>query len=143
MELHSSERVLATYGDGVANINIKRLLSFHELHGKLATLSAVRPPARFGYLDMANGQVLHFGEKNQSDSGWINGGYFVLEPQVSGYIESDMEPFETGALPKLAEAAELMAFEHDGFWQPMDTLREKQDLEKLAQGGNPPWLINI
>jgi glucose-1-phosphate cytidylyltransferase len=143
MELHSSERVLATYGDGVANINIKRLLSFHELHGKLATLSAVRPPARFGYLDMANGQVMHFGEKNQSDAGWINGGYFVLEPQVSGYIESDVEPFEMGALPKLAEAGELMAFEHDGFWQPMDTLREKRDLEKLAQDGNPPWLINI
>jgi glucose-1-phosphate cytidylyltransferase len=143
MELHSSERVLATYGDGVANIKINRLLSFHELHGKLATLSAVRPPARFGYLDMANGQVMHFGEKNQSDAGWINGGYFVLEPQVSGYIESDVEPFETGALPRLAEAGELMAFEHDGFWQPMDTLREKRDLEKLAQDGNPPWLINI
>jgi glucose-1-phosphate cytidylyltransferase len=143
MELQSRERVLATYGDGVANINIKKLLSFHELHGKLATLSAVRPPARFGYLDIANGQVLHFGEKNQSDAGWINGGYFVLEPQVSGYIESDVEPFETGALPKLAEEGELMAFEHDGFWQPMDTLREKQDLEKLAQDGNPPWLINI
>ncbi len=143
MDLYSKERVFATYGDGVGNINIKKLLSFHELHGKLATLSAVRPPARFGYLDMANGQIMHFGEKNQSDAGWINGGYFVLEPQVSGYIKSDVEPFETGALPKLAEAGELMAFEHDGFWQPMDTLREKQDLEKLAQDGNPPWLINI
>jgi glucose-1-phosphate cytidylyltransferase len=143
MELHSNERVLATYGDGVGNINIKKLLSFHERHGKLATLSAVRPPARFGYLDMNNGQVVHFGEKNQSDAGWINGGYFVLEPQVTGYIRSDSDPFEVGALPSLAKSNELMAFEHVGFWQPMDTLREKQDLEKLAQDGNPPWLIGI
>ena len=143
MELHSNERVLATYGDGVGNINIKKLLSFHELHGKFATLSAVRPPARFGYLDINHGQVMHFGEKNQSDAGWINGGYIVLEPQVKGYIRSDSEPFEVGALPKLAKVGELMAFEHDGFWQPMDTLREKLDLEKLSQDGEPPWLIGI
>jgi glucose-1-phosphate cytidylyltransferase len=143
MDLYPGERMLATYGDGVGNINIKYLLAFHESHGKLATLTAVRPPARFGYLDIINGQVLHFGEKNQSKAGWINGGYFVLESQVSGYIDSSSEPFETGALPKLASEGELMAFEHDGFWQPMDTLREKQDLEKLAHEGNPPWLINI
>jgi glucose-1-phosphate cytidylyltransferase len=143
MDLYPGERMLATYGDGVGNINIKYLLAFHESHGKLATLTAVRPPARFGYLDIINGQVLHFGEKNQSNAGWINGGYFVLESQVSGYIDSSSEPFETGALPKLASEGELMAFEHDGFWQPMDTLREKQDLEKLAHEGNPPWLINI
>jgi glucose-1-phosphate cytidylyltransferase len=92
---------------------------------------------------MNNGQVVHFGEKNQSDAGWINGGYFVLEPQVTGYIRSDSDPFEVGALPSLAKSNELMAFEHVGFWQPMDTLREKQDLEKLAQDGNPPWLIGI
>jgi glucose-1-phosphate cytidylyltransferase len=143
MDLYPGERMLATYGDGVGNINIKHLLTFHESHGKLATLTAVRPPARFGYLDMINGQVLHFGEKNQSDAGWINGGYFVLEPQVSGYIKTASEPFEIGALPKLAGEGELMAFEHGGFWQPMDTLREKQDLEKLAHEGNPPWLIDI
>ncbi len=143
MDLHPGMRMLATYGDGVGNINIKELIAFHDSHGKLATLTAVRPPARFGYLDMAKGQVLHFGEKNQSDAGWINGGYFVLEPQVSDYIKSDSEPFETGALPKLAGEGELMAFEHGGFWQPMDTLREKQDLEKLAHEGNPPWLIDI
>jgi glucose-1-phosphate cytidylyltransferase len=92
---------------------------------------------------MSNGQVQHFGEKNQSDAGWINGGYFVLEPQVSEYVKSSLEPFETGALPKLAIEGELMAFEHQGFWQPMDTLREKQDLENLANQGNPPWLIGI
>jgi glucose-1-phosphate cytidylyltransferase len=143
MEFYPGERVLATYGDGVGNINIKALLSFHNSHGKLATLTAVRPPARFGYLGMSNGQVEHFGEKNQSDAGWINGGYFVLDPQVSSYVNSPSEPFETGALPKLASEGELMAFEHGGFWQPMDTLREKQDLEKLAREGNPPWLIDI
>ncbi len=143
MDLYPGERVLATYGDGVGNININDLLTFHDTHGKLATLTAVRPPARFGYLGMSNGQVQHFGEKNQSDAGWINGGYFVLEPQVSEYVKSTSEPFETGALPKLAIEGELMAFEHQGFWQPMDTLREKQDLENLASQGNPPWLIGI
>lgn len=143
MDLYPGERVLATYGDGVGNVNIKDLLTFHESHGKIATLTAVRPPARFGYLDMVNGEVVHFGEKNQSDAGWINGGYFVLESPVSNYITSSSEPFETGALPRLAKEGELMAFEHGGFWQPMDTLREKEDLEKLAHEGNPPWLSNI
>jgi glucose-1-phosphate cytidylyltransferase len=143
MNLYPGERVLATYGDGVGNINIKHLLAFHESHGKMATLTAVRPPARFGYLDMVNGEVVHFGEKNQSDAGWINGGYFVLESAVSKYITNSSEPFETGALPRLAREGELMAFEHGGFWQPMDTLREKQDLQKLAHEGNPPWLLNI
>jgi glucose-1-phosphate cytidylyltransferase len=143
MELFPGERLLATYGDGVGNINLKELMTFHDSHGKFATLTAVRPPARFGYLEISNGQVQHFGEKNQSNAGWINGGYFALEPQVFSYIQSNSEPFETGALPKLASEGELMAFEHSGFWQPMDTLREKQDLEKLAKEGNPPWLIDI
>jgi glucose-1-phosphate cytidylyltransferase len=143
MELYPGERVLATYGDGVGNVNIKDLVAFHESHKKMATLTAVRPPARFGYLSMENGAVVHFGEKNQSDAGWINGGYFVLESVVSEYITTGSEPFETGALPRLANEGELMAFEHSGFWQPMDTLREKQDLEKLAHEGNPPWLFNI
>ena len=143
MEMHPGERVLATYGDGLGNINIGKLLAFHEVHGKLATLSAVRPPARFGYLDTANGQVVHFGEKNQSHAGWINVGFFVLEPEVMNYVQSSSEPFEVGALPRLTSEGQLMAFEHDGFWQPMDTLREKQDLEKLAQEGTPPWLIGI
>jgi glucose-1-phosphate cytidylyltransferase len=143
MDLFPGERILATYGDGVGNININKLIAFHNSHGKLATLTAVRPPARFGYLGMENGQVLHFGEKNQSDAGWINGGYFVLESKVAGYINFNSEPFETGALPRLAVEGELMAFEHYGFWQPMDTLREKHDLEKLVQEGNPPWLIDI
>jgi glucose-1-phosphate cytidylyltransferase len=143
MELHRGETVLATYGDGVGNINVKNLLTFHESHGKLATLTAVRPPARFGYLDLKNGNVLHFGEKNQSATGWINGGFFVLEPGVSDLIHSLDEPFETGALPRLVNQANLMAFNHEGFWQPMDTLREKEDLSNLAKQPTPPWLMEI
>jgi glucose-1-phosphate cytidylyltransferase len=143
MEIYPGERVLATYGDGVGNINVKKLLTFHESHGKMATLTAVRPPARFGYLDLNNGCVLHFGEKNQSATGWINGGFFVLEPGVSDLIESLDEPFETGALPRLVNQANLMAFNHEGFWQPMDTLREKEDLSNLARQATPPWLIGI
>ena len=134
------ERVMATYGDGLANVSIGTLLSFHERNRKLATLTAVRPPARFGYLQSENGIVTHFGEKNQSDEGWINGGFFVLEPGVETYVESNSEPFETGALPRLVKNRELMSYHHEGFWQPMDTLREKRDLSKYAQETPPPWL---
>jgi glucose-1-phosphate cytidylyltransferase len=143
MDLNPGEKILATYGDGIGNIDVKKLLKFHDAHGKLATLTAVRPPARFGYLDTKDGQVIHFGEKNQSDAGWINGGFFVLEPNVSAYIHAISEPFEIGALPRLANEGELMAYEHSGFWQPMDTLREKHDLEELAREENPPWLREI
>lgn len=134
------ERVMATYGDGLANVSVGTLLSFHERNRKLATLTAVRPPARFGYLHSENGIVTHFGEKNQSDEGWINGGFFVLEPGVETYVESNSEPFETGALPRLVKNRELMSYQHEGFWQPMDTLREKRDLSKYAQETPPPWL---
>lgn len=140
MELYPKERMFATYGDGVGNINVNELLIFHNSHGKLATLTAVHPPARFGYLDIADGLVRHFGEKNQSDAGWINGGFFVVEPEVSSLVKSYDEPFETGAIPKLVLDGELMSYQHEGFWQPMDTLREKQDLEKLASLPIPPWL---
>jgi glucose-1-phosphate cytidylyltransferase len=143
MDLYPGERILATYGDGLGNIELKKLISFHQTHNKLATLTAVRPPARFGYLGMSDGQVNHFGEKNQSDAGWINGGFFVLEPAVVDYVTDFFEPFETGALPKLANEGQLMAYEHFGFWQPMDTLREKHDLERLAQNLVPPWLNGI
>ena len=143
MDLNPGQKILATYGDGIGNIDVKKLLKFHDAHGKLATLTAVRPPARFGYLDTKDGQVIHFGEKNQSEAGWINGGFFVLEPNVSAYIHAISEPFEIGALPRLANEGELMAYEHNGFWQPMDTLREKHDLEELAREGNPPWLREI
>lgn len=140
MEFIGDEKVMATYGDGLANVNIHQLIKFHELHAKKATLTAVRPPARFGYLELDGSSVIHFGEKNQSDVGWINGGFFILNPEVSNYVGSYIEPFETGALPALAEEGELEAFQHSGFWQPMDTLREKMDLEKLSKELVPPWL---
>jgi glucose-1-phosphate cytidylyltransferase len=143
MKTFPGERIIATYGDGLANIDIKTLLAFHESHGKLATVTAVRPPARFGYLNIERNRVNHFGEKNQSDAGWINGGFFVLEPGVVNYISDDMEPFESGALPRLVTEDNLMAYMHEGFWQPMDTLREKQDLAKFAMQDPPPWLERI
>jgi glucose-1-phosphate cytidylyltransferase len=140
MESISNERVLATYGDGLANINLKQLLHFHEMNGLLGTVTAVRPPARFGVLESSNGLVTKFGEKSQTDAGWINGGFFVLEPKVSTLISGESEPFETGALPRLVASQQLAAFHHENFWQPMDTLREKQDLEKFALEQTPPWL---
>jgi glucose-1-phosphate cytidylyltransferase len=140
MKAFPGERVIATYGDGLANVSIKRLLEFHEAHGKLATVTAVHPPARFGHLHIEGSQVTHFGEKNQSDAGWINGGYFVLEPEVAEYVFHDNEPFETNALPRLVEGNELMAYHHYGFWQPMDTLREKNELSVMAKESPPPWL---
>jgi glucose-1-phosphate cytidylyltransferase len=140
MELIPGERVFATYGDGLGNVNLKQLLHMHEMNGLLGTVTAVRPPARFGVLESSNGLVVKFGEKNQTDAGWINGGFFVLESKVSELIGGDLEPFETGALPKMVASQQLAAFHHQGFWHPMDTLREKQDLEKYASERIPPWL---
>jgi len=140
MEKLPGERIIATYGDGLANVNIGKLVEFHERQEKFATITAVRPPARFGVLKSDNGIVTHFGEKDQTDAGWINGGFFVLEPQVRDYIKGVKEPFETGALPRLVAEEQLAAFHHNGFWKPMDTLREKLDLEKFAQSPTPPWL---
>ena len=140
MKTLPGERVIATYGDGLANISIKKLLAFHNSHGKLASVTAVRPPARFGYMKIDKNKVTHFGEKNQSDEGWINGGFFVLEPKVNDFVESVNEPFESGALVRLAKESQLMAYHHEGFWQPMDTLREKKELEKDAQLATPSWL---
>jgi glucose-1-phosphate cytidylyltransferase len=139
MIANPGETIIATYGDGLANVSIKKLIEFHKSHGKLATVTAVRPPARFGYLDIDGDKVANFGEKNQSDAGWINGGFFVLEPQVVDYIKGDFEPFEVGALPQLASEGQLMAYHHDGFWQPMDTLRDKHLLENLWNDGKAPW----
>ena len=140
MKTIPNEKVIATYGDGLANISVLKLLAFHDSHGKLATVTAVRPPARFGYMKIENNVVTHFGEKNQSDEGWINGGFFVLEPTVANYVKSLEEPFESGALVRLANESELIANYHEGFWQPMDTLREKKELEKEAMLTVPPWL---
>ena len=143
LEFIGPEQVFATYGDGLGNINLSNLLSFHNQQGRLATVTAVRPPARFGLLESSNGLVTNFTEKNQADGGWINGGFFVLEPDVKDYILQDMEPFETGALPKLVSDTNLSAYHHEGFWQPMDTLREKQELAKMALSGKPPWLSDF
>ena len=140
MKTLMQEKVIATYGDGLANVSVKKLLDFHSAHGKLATVTAVRPPARFGYMKIENNKVTHFGEKNQADEGWINGGFFVLDPKVANYVESINEPFETGALVRLANESNLMAYHHKGFWQPMDTLREKRELEKEALLKTPSWL---
>lgn len=143
MKVVPGERVFATYGDGLGNVSLKALIDFHEHQGKLATVTAVRPPARFGVLESENGVVTRFGEKNQADSGWINGGFFLLQPEVQKYVYDLSEPFESGALPRLVEERQLMSFHHNGFWQPMDTLREKQDLEKLAKIIIPPWLHGL
>ena len=140
METLPGERIIVTYGDGLANVPIAKLLDFHVNHGRLATVTAVRPPARFGYLNFEGSLVTHFGEKKQSDTGWINGGFFVLEPEVVSYIHSSDEPFEIGALPRLVLEKQLMAFHHDDFWQPMDTLRERNELAELAKESIPPWL---
>jgi glucose-1-phosphate cytidylyltransferase len=135
-----NEQFMATYGDGLANINVRKLINFHKVHTKLATITSVRPPARFGYLKMEENKVVEFGEKNQSDAGWINGGFFVLEPSIIEFIKHKNEPLESGALTRLTEIGQLMAFRHEGFWQPMDTLREKRELEKYANLPKPPWL---
>jgi glucose-1-phosphate cytidylyltransferase len=140
MKTLPKDKVIATYGDGLANISVKKLLDFHNSHGKLASVTAVRPPARFGYMKIENNLVTHFGEKKQSDEGWINGGFFVLDPQVADYVESIDEPFETGALVRLSNESNLMAYHHEGFWQPMDTLREKKELEIEASLETPAWL---
>lgn len=143
LELIGNERAFATYGDGLGNVNINQLLEFHINQGRIATVTAVRPPARFGLMESSNGLVTSFTEKNQAHAGWINGGFFVLEPEVKDYIKSDMEAFETGALPRIVSEKKLSAYHHSDFWQPMDTLREKQELSKLALKPNPPWLIGL
>jgi glucose-1-phosphate cytidylyltransferase len=133
-------RFLATYGDGLANVDLERLIQQHEYYDFTATLTAVRPPARFGVVEIENGHVSHFGEKLQADSGWINGGFFVLNREVAEYIHSDLEPFESGALPRLASLGKLGGYEHFGFWKPMDTLREKIEFQDLASIDPWPWI---
>lgn len=131
---------LLTYGDGLGDVDITALLAFHKSHGKLATITAVRPPARFGGLEFAGDQVVRFSEKPQIGEGWINGGFMVFEPEVLDYITGDDSILERGPLESLAKAGQLMAFRHDGFWQPMDTLREKHLLEELWRSGRAPWV---
>ena len=128
-----------TYGDGLANVDIAKLIQFHEKHGKLATITAVQPPGRYGALNLKDDLVTGFFEKPKGDGGWINGGFFVLSPKCIDYIDSDDMAWELDPLNKIASQADLMAYEHEGFWQPMDTLREKNFLEELWESGEAPW----
>jgi glucose-1-phosphate cytidylyltransferase len=128
-----------TYGDGVASIDIGQLTRFHLSHGKHATVTAVQPPGRYGALALEGAAVRGFIEKPRGDGGWINGGFFVLSPKCLEHVEGDHTVWEDGPLNSLAQAGELMAFEHDGFWQPMDTLRDKVHLEQLWASGKAPW----
>ncbi len=139
--VRDDEAFCFTYGDGVGSMNISATVAFHKSHGKAATLTATFPPGRFGALDINEGQVLNFKEKPKGDGAMINGGFFVLSPQVLDYLEGDSTVWEQGPLMSLAEQGQLMAFEHTGFWQPMDTLHDKNLLEKLWQSGNTPWKI--
>ena len=143
LKYFSEQPFLVTYGDGLGNVKIKDLLDFHNSNGKLATVTAVRPPARFGVLESVNGLVTHFGEKRQTDAGWINGGFMIFESGVSKYLGELSDPLETTTLPNLVDDRELAAFHHYGFWQPMDTLREKNDLAKLTELKPPPWLMGL
>jgi glucose-1-phosphate cytidylyltransferase len=135
------DTALVTWGDGVADINIPRLLEFHRAHGKLATMTAVRPPARYGHLELKGDRITHFTEKPQIGEGWINGAFFVLEPAVLDYIEGDDVMFEHAPLSRLAEDGQLMAYRHESFWQCMDTMREKQLLTSYWQSGHAPWKL--
>ena len=128
-----------TYGDGVSSVDISKLIEFHNSHGNLATMSAVQPPGRFGALDLKGTQINSFLEKPQGDGGWINGGFFVLNPKVLDLIDGDETLWEKQPLERLAKMGQLSAFFHSGFWQPMDTLRDKNHLEELWSSGNPPW----
>jgi glucose-1-phosphate cytidylyltransferase len=139
--LNDDDAFCFTYGDGVGDINIRDTIDFHRQHGKLATLMAVTPPGRFGALDIQTKQVVGFKEKPQGDGAMINGGFFVLSPEVLKHIEGDQMIWEQEPMRKLAEDRQLMAYEHNGFWQPMDTLRDKQCLEELWATGKAPWKV--
>jgi glucose-1-phosphate cytidylyltransferase len=132
---------MMTYGDGLADVDLRGLVAFHRAHGKLATVTAVRPPARFGGLVFEGDRVVEFTEKPQAGEGWINGGFFVLEPAALDYIAGDETIWERQPLEKLALDGQLMAFRHEGFWQAMDTLREKRLLEGLWASGQAPWAV--
>ncbi len=136
-----NETFMLTWGDGVSDVDLHRLLAFHRSHGKLATLTAVRPPARFGHLVFNGDRIEQFSEKPQTGEGWINGAFFVLEPQVFDYIEGDDTQWEREPLERLSADGQLMAYRHTSFWQCMDTLRDKKLLEDLWQHGGAPWKI--
>ena len=137
----NNETFCMTYGDGVGNVNIEALLAFHRTHGKMATLTATQPPGRFGALDLDGSRIASFQEKPHGDGSWINGGFFVLETGVIDYITDDSTLWEKEPMERLAQNHQLHAFLHKGFWQPMDTLRDKVHLEELWNSGKAPWKI--
>ncbi len=137
--LQSGSTFMLTYGDGVSDVDLTALLAFHRSHGRLATVTAVRPPARFGDLRIENNRVIHFEEKPQAGEGWINGGFFVFEPGVLDFIADDATLLEKAPLEQLAQRGELMTYQHPGYWQSMDTLRDKLALEELWANGTAPW----
>ncbi len=140
-DLVKNETFMLTYGDGVSNVEINSLIKYHKSHGKIATVTSVRPPARFGGMKIIDGQVLDFKEKPQSGEGWINGGFFVFEPGVFDYLENDFTILEQSPLENLAKDGELMAFEHKGYWQCMDTVRDRDNLQEQWDSGKPRWQI--
>ncbi len=140
--LLGDETFLFTYGDGLADVDISLELQFHRRHGKLATVAAVQPPGRFGVLNVDDkDHVSSFEEKPSTEIGWINGGFFVLEPRAITYVDGDRTSWERAPLERMARDGELMAFRHHGFWQPCDTLRDKRILEELWNDGNGPWCV--
>jgi glucose-1-phosphate cytidylyltransferase len=140
LESMLNDEFLFTYGDGLSNVNINKLLEHHNRFGKLATVTAVRPPARFGTIEASNGIVTKFAEKDPQDAGWINGGFFCLNKKVCTFISDFTTSFESEPLRQLVAIQELTAYEHDGWWQPMDTLRDKRNLVALWEKGDAPWL---
>jgi glucose-1-phosphate cytidylyltransferase len=136
-----SESFCFTYGDGVADLDVGKLISFHRAEGKLATLTAIQPPGRYGAVSIDRTRVTSFAEKPAGDGSWVNGGFFVLEPKVLDYIDSDETSWEGEPLLRLCRDNELRGFQHSGFWQAMDTLRDKNHLEELWQSGKAPWKV--
>ena len=135
-----NETFMLTYGDGVADVNIKELVAYHKTHGKLATVTSIQPSGRFGALNLTENNLVHgFQEKPKGDGAWINAGFFVMEPKVFDYIADDRTILEKEPLENLASGEELVTYKHNGFWQPMDTLRDKNHLEELWKSGNAPW----
>lgn len=132
---------MLTWGDGVSDVDLERLLAFHRSHGRLLTVTAVRPPARYGHLVFEGDRVVEFSEKPQTAEGWINGAFFVCEPGVFDYIDGEQSVWEREPMERIARDGELMAYRHDSFWQCMDTLRDKVRLEELAQQPDPPWML--
>ena len=140
LEDQLDEEFMLTYGDGLSNVNLNDLINHHKKYNKIATVTAVRPPARFGAISISNGIVTRFAEKDTQDTSWINGGFFCLNKKICSFIQDMITPFENGPLNEVVSIEQLSAFEHHGWWQPMDTLRDKRSLQSLWEKGEAPWL---